>query len=243
MARRFLMAVLVAVGLTSGCTGKTTGGGGSGSGCNTNDDCDPGYFCIDGSCLPLCQTRADCLATEVCIDGVCKTNAFKNCVDLPACPTAQHCVESVGGADAFCAADTCEGTGFSTCPDQPNFVCVGGVCTDNPMQTCADLGSCGVGQRCDESNGLIPASCVAVDCTGVGQGTCPDAALECIGGKCARSRQPSGMTFAGGVNATTLSSTNYGLDAILSVPEGVASGGTTYLLTSPNYRLEGGLSP
>jgi hypothetical protein len=240
VAPRSLMTVLVALGLMAGCAGKTIGASGS---CRDNDDCGPGYFCIEDTCLPLCNVRTDCGSTEACVDGVCRTNTYKNCLDIPTCPTAQHCVESVGTADAYCAADTCDGIGVSTCAGPPNFVCIDGVCTDNPLQTCADLGSCNVGQRCEETNGLVPASCVAIDCTGVGQGTCPDPALECIAGKCARSRQPSGMTFAGGVSASTLSSTGYRLNAHVSPPESVASGGATYLLTSPSYRLEGGLTP
>lgn len=52
-----------------------SGGGGTGGVCSIDADCDPGYECVGGLCVPMqggeCSITADCDAGFVCRNGVC----------------------------------------------------------------------------------------------------------------------------------------------------------------------------
>lgn len=203
--------------------------------------CEAGWLCDGSVCRQVCTSSSTCTARLVCLDGLCRSNPHVDCVDLGPCPTAQLCVESDGQADAYCAAEACSGTGFSTCPEPPDYVCLDGGCAANPFPTCARLPACGIGMECRESDGLGTAACVPIACTGIGQGSCPTPAFECVSGLCERSRQSSGVTFAGGV-AIDASSGSYRLQAVVSPPEGRINGNERFV-TSPGYRLQLGVVP
>jgi len=231
-----MRSFIVVLGLVyAGCSDDTA------SGCRTDADCDTGYVCDQGRCRELCNSRSDCPdpARDVCLDGVCSANTFLNCIDVDTCPQGQECVESDGTENARCQGELCMGVGFSTCPAQPEFVCIDGHCQSNPYTTC-EFVYCGAGEDCRE-DGTAPARCVPVDCTGTGQGTCPDPSYLCVDDLCLRARNVSAASFAGGVSHGTATSSGYRLRGMVSPPESKPVTGE--VLTSESYRLTVGLSP
>ena len=67
------------------------GGGGGQNGCNNDGDCDPGFICFNGLCIPKpCGTDLDCPDGH-CVDGSC----FPKCNDDD-CPPGYICVEYNG---------------------------------------------------------------------------------------------------------------------------------------------------
>lgn len=136
--------------------------------CTTNSDCGAGAICMDGVCEDdptdcgeascECTADADCVGGRLCVDGECRapedTCQFnldcgpgRLCVDARcvagcadgACPTGQHCEDSVCVDDAPTACVNDEQCGAGR-------VCIDGECRDS----CSTSADCGEGRYCDD---------------------------------------------------------------------------------------------
>jgi hypothetical protein len=126
--------------------------------CHSDDECQQGEKCLNGSCVPgSCTTREDC-AGPVCL--VC-TNG--ECTAPPAvCQGDDHCCVGFHCNFGVCVEDnTDECKSDADCDDKPDKPrCVDGVC----MPRCMSDLDCTGGQIC------IDNECVSPGCT---PGQCP----------------------------------------------------------------------
>jgi photosystem II stability/assembly factor-like uncharacterized protein len=116
--------------------------------CFDDDDCYPGYICVEGVCERNedgpCVSDEDCFADFVCRDGVCSEPAPGPCETDADCPPNKvcqhgHCVDPPG-----CYED--RPVGQQGCPY--GQICIFGTCIqDRECETEAD---CSDSQRCFE---------------------------------------------------------------------------------------------
>ena len=137
-------------------------GGGGTNNCSIDDDCEPGYICVDGHCVPKkCTDDSDCGAGFKCINGTCYPICGPNGID---CPPGHICVD-VGG-DTVCMPD---GHGQNGCHKDddcdPGYECVDGECV--PIR--CDNGTCPPTHSC--YNGICYEKC--------NDGMCPPG-FECV---------------------------------------------------------------
>ena len=67
------------------------------NGCHKDDDCDPGYECVDGECVPIRCDNGTCPPTHSCYNGVC----YEKCND-GICPPGYECVIPEGETQPIC---------------------------------------------------------------------------------------------------------------------------------------------
>lgn len=112
-------------------------GGGSGGGCQTSNDCSPGYQCSGNACVPVSTGGGSCGGPEdrcplgyTCVSGVCQPAAGSGCDACPPCPANDPtCVDDGLHCDTAtntCVADVEECNETLPCPS--GFDCVSGIC-------------------------------------------------------------------------------------------------------------------
>ncbi|MGZ6061026.1 MAG: hypothetical protein ACXWVM_01465 [Polyangiales bacterium] len=168
--------------------------------CAGSADCQPGFQCKTGSCVPLpklgdpCTTGTEC-PTGFCTDGVCC--GFATCGAGKTCAGSMPgtCSKSKGTA---CTADAECGTGFCT-----DGVCCDKKC-DGQCEACdiSGTGDCAVvptGQKphgtvrpkCDDGGGEI---CKGKVCDGSDRTACgklPDSSTACSAANCTGDKKTS----------------------------------------------------
>jgi hypothetical protein len=152
--------------------------------------CDP-YACnADGTdCLVVCTTNNDCDVGNVCVNGSCG----KKPLGAP-CGGPDDCNSTIC-QQGICCSQLCTGTCMSCAVPQSEGSCSPIPAGSDPLGQCADNGapSCGTDGTCDGSGGcrkyVSGTSCTSPICTGStgtlagrcdGVGTCaPGGALSC----------------------------------------------------------------
>lgn len=83
--------------------------------CELSGDCDPGYLCSEGLCLPKCRTLKDCGLREMCVDLEIQNSVGKK----------QVCKRGRCNSDAQCNDVCARGTCAKQCSSY-DWVCLDG---------------------------------------------------------------------------------------------------------------------
>ena len=183
-----------------GCDAEACCGGyhGESPPCVRDSQCEDGYLCDDGVCVPPdSHTPCDvsCPNGEECVDGVCQPPGSP-CSEDSECAGGQVCVDgNCHEGEPPCSGEDCPAcTWDADCPggelcldgtchpaeppvvcenngDCPaNQVCEGGFC--DGKEPCADDSDCPNGSACDTSVDLCVPEHPPIPCDGTGD--CPD---------------------------------------------------------------------
>jgi hypothetical protein len=144
--------------------------------------CGP-YRCADGACNVRCSGDADCQPGQFCVSGSCGPKP-----DGQPCGAASECASN-HCVDGVCCADACEGPcrscALASAPGKCTPVSAGAA---DPRRTCADQGarSCGTDGVCDGAgacrNYRAQTACADESCSGnvyTPAGAC-DGAGRCV---------------------------------------------------------------
>ncbi len=131
--------------------------------CESNDDCDDGFACDQGSCKPLpCEDDEACQDGEVCVEGAC--------IEGQRCEVEDDCPSDATCTDGFCKP---QGSCMGDRQCDADEICEDGRCQTRPEcredSDCEGLEDC-VGDRC------VPGICRGND-------DCDEGEI-CFGGEC-----------------------------------------------------------
>jgi len=163
-----------------------------------NGDCDPGFTCNSGKCVPLCDNQPCSLS---CLSGNC--------------PTGQSCISGKCVENKTNICTTC-GQSCLTGACQPGFICINGKCVaDCNFRECSLTclnGTCPSGQTCSSGKCVPIQSSSCVECRPTcPTGSCPSG-FSCIQGTCVAncSSAPCSLTCLNG-NCPTGETCNNGV--------------------------------
>ena len=152
--------------------------------CEHDTECEAGKKCsARNRCDPICVSDADC-GGKVCSAGAC-VDAPKSCTADSECSTGEKC------SNGKCA-QTCMGTGHSTCPAGSD--CDGTTCVLKPAK-CTSNEKCGNAEFCEIPTGQSEGACVDTCMT---PNHCVSG-LTCVFGQC--KPPPAGCVDNSGCNS------------------------------------------
>ncbi|MDX9721379.1 MAG: hypothetical protein RBU37_11585 [Myxococcota bacterium] len=147
-----------------------------GTTCAVNTDCEAGWTCDDGFCVPVsssCDADDDCAVGENCVAGAC-VPASSACEDDGDCMAGEHChmgacvpdstvctMDSDCATGEVCVSGACIPDNIETCSAdidcEADEVCVNGLCIPDSVETCSADIDCEAGEVCMDGM-CIPSS-------------------------------------------------------------------------------------
>lgn len=122
----------------------------SGGECKENDECQNGFYCNSGKCMPqYCDAQRQCPGGYQCKQGVCFPG---KCDANNACPTGYQC-----NAEGLCLPQACRAD--QPCP--PGHVCQ----SDGSCKKDNGAGSCKVEADCKQNGVCVTGQCFCKDGT------------------------------------------------------------------------------
>jgi hypothetical protein len=114
------------------------------SGCSYNSDCDWGYYCDDGECVPdevkRCSSVQNCSEGEICFRGLC--------IEMQECRYNRHCRIGYECEEGTCVKIDYECREDRDCDEDEK--CKDNYCVDKEGRECNYDRDCNKGYECDD---------------------------------------------------------------------------------------------